>query len=360
MTVDARRRGLPMTAAYFRLITRRFGTTPARRAALLRGTGVSAALAGASGDAEITVGGQLRQLANLDRLAPAGWGLDLGATLDGVSHGAAGVIAVTAATLGDAIDALAGSIGVRTPFVDVAVSRGPRHCTLRVVEPCALDAVRIPILEMVLLSLQATIESALGRRLAGARFVMPAPRPAHWWRYAGRFHAPLRFAGDHAALELPASWLAMPCPLADRTIHRHTAAQVAALRQRLDGDFIDARVERLLAGGDDAPPALPVMARRLAVSPRTLVRRLGERHTSYRALRERHRRARAADLLAQPALSVAEIAERLGYDEATNFARACRRWFGLSPRAYRQRLATRRAPQRRAKSSRLGRRVQPQ
>ena len=158
MTADSRRRALPMTAAYFRLITRRFGTTPARRTALLRGTGVTAELADASDDAEITVGGQLRQLANLDRLAPAGWGLELGATLDGVSHGAAGVIAVTAATLADAIDALAGSIGVRTPFVDVAVSRGPRHCTLRVLEPCALGTVRIPILEMVLLSLQATIE----------------------------------------------------------------------------------------------------------------------------------------------------------------------------------------------------------
>jgi AraC-like DNA-binding protein len=42
--------------------------------------------------------------------------------------------------------------------------------------------------------------------------------------------------------------------------------------------------------------------------------------------------------LAQPSLSVAEIAERLAYDEPTNFARACRRWFGLSPRAYRARI----------------------
>jgi AraC-like DNA-binding protein len=43
--------------------------------------------------------------------------------------------------------------------------------------------------------------------------------------------------------------------------------------------------------------------------------------------------------LGQPNLSVAEIADRLGYQEPTNFARACRRWFGLSPRAYRAKVA---------------------
>lgn len=335
MPADARLRALPMTAAYFRLILRRFGTTPARRAALLRGTGVAPALARGSGEAEITVGAQLRQLANLDRLAAPGWGLELGATLDGVSHGPAGVIAVTAATLGDTLDTLARYLEVRTPFASVTVTRDAAGCALRVDEPCALGTTRTPVLEMVLLSLQATIASALGRRLRAARFVMPAERPAHWRRYARFFHAPLTFAGDHAGLWLPAGWLAMPCPLADATIHRHTGAQLESLRQRLAGDYLDVRVDRLLARGDDAPPALATLAARLAVSPRTLVRRLGQRHTSYRVLRDQHRQTRAADLLAQPALSVAEIAERLGYDEPTNFARACRRWFGLSPRAYR-------------------------
>jgi AraC-like DNA-binding protein len=72
------------------------------------------------------------------------------------------------------------------------------------------------------------------------------------------------------------------------------------------------------------------------MSPRTLVRRLGRRNTSYRKLLDAHRRARATELLSQVQLTVAEIADRLGYDEPTNFARACRRWFGVSPRSYRR------------------------
>jgi AraC-like DNA-binding protein len=110
------------------------------------------------------------------------------------------------------------------------------------------------------------------------------------------------------------------------------------MRQRLAGDFLDAQIERLLEQGDDAGPPLREAAARLRLSPRTVIRRLGERDTSYRALVDAHRRRRAADLLFQPALPVAEIADRLGYDEPTNFGRACRRWFGLSPRAYRRRV----------------------
>jgi AraC-like DNA-binding protein len=40
-------------------------------------------------------------------------------------------------------------------------------------------------------------------------------------------------------------------------------------------------------------------------------------------------------------LCVGEGADRLGYESRTNFARACRRWFGVSPKAYRHDRAAR-------------------
>ena len=136
-------------------------------------------------------------------------------------------------------------------------------------------------------------------------------------------------------MSLPAEWLALPCPLADPIAHRSTSARLESIRQRLAGDYVDARVEHIFATSDDAGPSLGELAAQLGLSPRTLVRRLEERHTSYRALLDRHRRGRTVELLAQQNLSVAEIADRLGYQEPTNFARACRRWFGMSPKTYR-------------------------
>lgn len=288
MADDSRVSTLPMTAAYFRLIVRRFGATPAWRAALLDGPEPTA-------DADITVGTQLQQLAQLHAFAPPDWGLQLGAALDGVTHGPAAAVAVTAPTLGAAIEALARYAPVRTPFIDLrGVRAGPGH-ELRILEPCALGAVRTAVLEMVLLSTQGVLEAA---------FVRAAHRRGL-------------------------------LPHADRAAHRDACARLEALRQRLAGDFVDALVERLLDGGDDAGPTLAETARRLHLSPRTLVRRLGARGTTFRALLEGHHRRRATLLLRQPQLTVAEIAERLGYQDATNFGRACRRWFGLSPRAWR-------------------------
>jgi len=136
---------------------------------------------------------------------------------------------------------------------------------------------------------------------------------------------------------VPEQWLSLRCPLADPVAHRSTRARLESLRQRLAGDCIDAEVERLLASGVDPDPPIAAVAAALRVSERTLVRRLGRRHTSYRALRDDHRRALATELLAQPGLPIADVAERLGYADATNFARACRRWFGVSPRRYRSR-----------------------
>jgi AraC-like DNA-binding protein len=338
MDTESRILSLPMTASYFRLILRRFGTDGTSRRALLEETGWADDPCGAvDGDAEIPVRSQLRQLVNLNAVVPAGWGLELGATLDVVTHGPAGLVAVTAASLGSALEALARYVTVRTPFVDIGVTRRNGHYGLRVVESCDLGVVRTPLLEMVLLSLQASIESALGRRIVAAAFAMPAARPAYWRRYAEFFHAPVRFEGRKAGVSIPAEWLSLPCPLADPIAHRSTCRRMESIRQRLAADFVDAHVERILQTGTDAGPSLGEVAAQLRLSPRTLVRRLAERKTSYRALLDRHRRGRTTELLAQPDLTVAEVAERLGYDEPTNFARACRRWFGLSPKHYRSR-----------------------
>ena len=45
----------------------------------------------------------------------------------------------------------------------------------------------------------------------------------------------------------------------------------------------------------------------------------------------------AEELLVTGGLSVAEVAERLGYVEVSSFSQAFRRWKGVGPRAYRAR-----------------------
>ncbi|MEU9444171.1 helix-turn-helix domain-containing protein [Streptomyces sp. NPDC048304] len=67
------------------------------------------------------------------------------------------------------------------------------------------------------------------------------------------------------------------------------------------------------------------MARALALSPRSLQRRLAEEGTTWRDLVDRVRRNRAAALLAQ-GLSRKQVAARLGFGDTRALRGALRRW----------------------------------
>jgi AraC-like DNA-binding protein len=130
-------------------------------------------------------------------------------------------------------------------------------------------------------------------------------------------------------------------PFADPDTWASALPALEAQARRVDGlDFTAARVEQLLQQAGDAPATLADVAQRLGMSRRTLIRRLQESGSGYRELVDRHRRRRAEALLREGNQSVSEIAYRLGYDDAANFARACKRWFGTAPSALRRGAGT--------------------
>lgn len=73
------------------------------------------------------------------------------------------------------------------------------------------------------------------------------------------------------------------------------------------------------------------VAAALQLSPRTLQRRLASEGSSLRAELESVRKDRAIRLLAQPGARVGEVAQALGYGDATAFWRAYRGWTGHAP-----------------------------
>lgn len=84
-----------------------------------------------------------------------------------------------------------------------------------------------------------------------------------------------------------------------------------------------------------------LVARELNLSARTLRRRLTEAGTSYRALVDEVRQTLAEEMLGIGALSVEDVAIRLGYAEASSFIYAFKRWKGVTPAAYVRRFAGR-------------------
>jgi AraC-like DNA-binding protein len=328
---------LPMPMAYFWLLVREFGGTPEAEAALLRGTG---AAPGGQPDAaaEGTLGQTLALIRNLAASRAPGWALTGGSGFHASTHGPLGFATVSAPTLGAALGVIERYGWVRAPYYRMHSEQSERAYQLTVEERVPLGAVeRIPLLETLWLSLQALVESVRGRPVREARFEFAYPAPAYAERYRQHFHGEVRFGRPETRATFPAAWLALPCPMADGASFASALAKLEAQARRLEGeDFLLARIEQLLAGAGDAGLPLGDAARRLRLSRRTLNRRLAESGTSYRAILETHLQGRARALLADPSLAVAEVAWRLGYQDPSNFARACRRWFGRSPAALRK------------------------
>ncbi|MGB3311037.1 MAG: helix-turn-helix domain-containing protein [Nodosilinea sp.] len=82
-------------------------------------------------------------------------------------------------------------------------------------------------------------------------------------------------------------------------------------------------------------PDIILVAAALGLSVRTLQRHLAEAGLTYSKLIDQVRFNRAVVLLQQPDVKLLEVALELGYTDPANFARAFRRWAGVSPREYR-------------------------
>ena len=89
---------------------------------------------------------------------------------------------------------------------------------------------------------------------------------------------------------------------------------------------------------DRGPTSFGDIANRLALSERTLRRRLRALGTSYNKILQDARSSSAREWLCDRNLTMESIAWRLGYTETANFRHAFKRWTGQSPQAFRRQL----------------------
>ncbi|GMV20075.1 MAG: HTH-type transcriptional regulator VirS [Acidimicrobiia bacterium] len=168
----------------------------------------------------------------------------------------------------------------------------------------------------------------------------PFDPPASTALHETTFGCAIRFGTSHASFSVAADTWRMPHRSASvdllQTLEAHASRlmdDIGATRQatlRVTQAIVDE-----LEGGD---PTLATVARRLAMSPRTLQRRLDDEGTSFAEVLDRTRQQIAKSYVADRGLALTEVAFLLGFSEPSAFTRAWQRWFGQSPRAYRAQL----------------------
>lgn len=163
----------------------------------------------------------------------------------------------------------------------------------------------------------------------------PSPDQAD---HAAWFGCPLRYQQPLTRVVIPSAWLTIPLKNADAMLAQLLSAQVDALLAQLpDSDALIEQVRRHIAQAGARPAGQAAsVAQALAVSERTLHRRLLALGTSYRQLREETLSHLACGYLRDQRLTLTEISELLGFSEQSAFSRAFRQWLGVSPLAWRR------------------------
>lgn len=161
------------------------------------------------------------------------------------------------------------------------------------------------------------------------------PEPAYPERLQEIFGVSARYNAECNYAIFDSHLLDLPLPQANPATAAFCESQCQALlSQRLARSGLAAQVRDCLLKKPGHMPDMEEIARTLGQSLRTLHRRLKDEGTRFRTLTEEVRETLAEELLQNSHLSLEEIADRLGYAEASSFIHAFKRWKGYPPRAY--------------------------
>jgi len=153
------------------------------------------------------------------------------------------------------------------------------------------------------------------------------------------FQARLRYGQPHFGLSFDARWLQLPIVQNKQTLREFLQQAPANLLVKYrDKTSVTERIRRLLRSHlRGEMPSLDEVSRVLGMTPQTLRRRMQEEGQGFQSLKDHLRRDAAIEYLARPDMTLLDIADQLGFSEASTFHRAFKKWTGVAPGEYRQR-----------------------
>ncbi len=144
---------------------------------------------------------------------------------------------------------------------------------------------------------------------------------------------PIKVGQPVNALAFPAEILDTPLPKSDPVSLQFCLDQCKALLEKQTGALPrwSQQVRDAIIDNIGSDQQIDVVASKLAVTERTLRRRLADEGTSFRQLYIDARMAIAYELLASAGLNVETVSWRVGYAEPASFARAFAKKYGRTP-----------------------------
>jgi len=257
------------------------------------------------------------------------FGLRLGERQGLGTLGPLGVIMRNSETVGKALERLSYFLGTLAPSDSAAVTQTTGAAVFSYSTLLRNDFDRLQMIERALALAMQGFRRLIGPAFVPRRVTFEHRRLAALERYHDVFRCHVDFGQDRNAIHLSTADLARVIDDADSSAL--ALAEDYLTRIVPDNALVehvrDVTRRLLMVGG----AGLPQVAREVSLHQRTLERQLSAHGTSFEAILDDLRRTTAWQLAAT-GMQASQIGRTLGYAELSSFSRACRRWYGESPR----------------------------
>ncbi len=236
--------------------------------------------------------------------------------------------------LGAALRMIVRGMAAQNPHLMIRLEETPEHCAIALKPAWPMG----PLFEFSVL----TAFALLYRSLEALSFADPAEiaLESSFYDKIGmnpllhRFRCRIEQATEFERLRFPASWQSIANPDYDPLLWTVAQTKIAALEQFFGEPEDVARIRSTISEmltQEQRVPRLKQISTTQRISSRTIVRQLARHGSSFHKLVEQERRARAVQLIADPAISLSATAQLLGFTDVSSFSRSFRQWFGDTP-----------------------------
>lgn len=271
------------------------------------------------------------------------FGFDVGSRLRVMDHGPLGPAMLRCKTLDERMKLQASYSRIITPVFSLAYQRFADRAEL-VARPAApfKPLGMKTILEIIALSFHSNLPTHLLNPLKPYHIYISIDPPSYMGRYRAlhgvQFHF-LKTGMPELRLVFPDTMLGIPMRTSNVAPPANEREQLDVLKSQIGRTTRCSEWARLiLTEAEACQPTAQELADLLSVSRRTFERALEAEGVGYRELSRQVRHTRACQQMANPELSLSQIAYHLGYGDLVAFSRAFSTMEGTSPSTYRKAL----------------------
>lgn len=270
---------------------------------------------------------------------------DVGLRYRAIKYGELGLAMMTARTLGEALQIACRCQSLTYSLINYRYASAPNGA-------CALigscGELAEPLYDFThyrdLGAIRTLVADLMGGELPLERVTVTTPPPPDWAQQQRHFPCPVQFNADRTQWLFVPGAADLPLPMADNDLVTLYSSRCDTIlrRAQIDGT-VKGRLAARLSRSDSDFPTAGEAARMLALSERTLHRRLAEEGTRFSAMIDEARYCRARELLMDGHMAIEQIAVAVGFAEPSSFSRAFKRWSGMGALEYRRQAQARNA-----------------